>query len=158
MKTIKFLSVISLVLIFAGTTNVFSGSFSNYITGRLVKAPIKYQVNINLPLGVEICNTYLVQVTDENGRVVAHPQVFVPGISKYVFEETFTTPGKERIAWLVLAATLAPSICPINLITQPDTEMGPFYPGQTYSFYLNPVIVKEAVPPIPVDDGNARDD
>jgi hypothetical protein len=145
MKTIKFFSVLILALIFAGVNTVYPGSGLTSSANNLNKTTIKYEVNINLLSGTFLCNTYLVQVTDEKGIPVAHAQIFVPGKSKYVFNEVATKPGKERIASLVLPYTYAPYVCPIGLITKPDVKMGPFYPGKTYYFNLYPQIVKEVI-------------
>jgi|WetSurMetagenome_2_1015567.scaffolds.fasta_scaffold558082_1 hypothetical protein len=143
MKTIKFFSVLSLVLIFAGVNAVYSGNGLNQTSNKLYKTTIRYQVNIHLASWVNLSNTYLVQVTDEKGRVVAHPQVFNPAIKQYVFNEVVSAPAKVRIASLVLSDDGTNS--PISLITKPDVKVGMFYPGQTYSFDLYPIIEKNVI-------------
>jgi hypothetical protein len=144
MKTTKFFSVLSLALIFTGVNSVFS---SNVLTDNLQKSlrpVIRYEITVHLATGFNTCNSslYLIQVTDETGRVVAPAKVFIPGNSKYVINETISVKGKVRIASLILPANIDPSGCPNMLITKPDVKMGPFMPGQTYSFDLYPIIQK----------------
>jgi hypothetical protein len=136
MKTTKRLTVLSLILIFIGLNSVYSsdGLIGNPQMTR--KINIKYEVNVYLFSRIELCNTYLVQVTDETGRLVAPPKVFVPGISRYVFAEDGPAQGRVRVAMLVLAPDVDPVACPIQIGARPDVKMGPFVPGQTYPFVL----------------------
>jgi hypothetical protein len=145
MKTTKLFSVLSLVLIFAGANTIYADNNPISKSKKPGVPNIRYEVAIHLSLGATFCNTYLVQVTDESGRLVAPPEIFVPGTSKYVFNELFSVPGRARIASLVLPANVDPYICPSNLITKPDVKMGPFLPGHTVSFNLFPEIQKGAM-------------
>ena len=147
MKTTKFFSILSLALIFAGINSVYS---TNVLTNNLKKSnkpSIRYEVNIHLSSGFNTCNSslYLVQVTDETGHLVAPAKIFVPGISKYVFNETFSLNGRLRIATLILPSNVDPFVCPNNPSTKPDVKMGPFLPGQTYSFDLYPIVPKGTI-------------
>jgi hypothetical protein len=144
MKTLKFFSVLSLALIFAGVNAVYSNNLLIGNTKYLNKATIRYEVTIHLSSGINICNNnlYLVQVKDERGRLVAPAQTFVPGINKYVFNETVSVEGRLRVAMLVLPSNVDPFVCQNNLITKPDVKIGPFLLGQTYSFDLYPLIQK----------------
>ena len=145
MKTAKIFSVLSLALIFAAANTVYSKgrTTDNRMQGE--KKGIRYEVTIHLSQMFSFCNTYLVKMTDASGRSVANPQVFVPGISKYVFNETVATPGNIRIASLVLPENIDPYFCSYNLVTKSEPMMGPFKAGQTYSFDLFPLIVKGAI-------------
>jgi hypothetical protein len=147
MKTTKFFSVLSLALIFAGINAVYSTNVPTDNPKKLIKPTIRYEVTVHLSSGFNICNysLYLVQVTDEAGHPVAPAKIFVPGISKYVFNETFSHEGKLRIATLFLPSNVDPIVCPNTLITKPDVKMGPFLPGQTYSFDLYPVVPKGTI-------------
>ena len=145
MKTLKFFLVLCLVLIFAGVNAVYSNNGLTGNTKPLNRATLKYEVNITLSSGIDFCNTYLVQVSDETGRHVAHAQIFVPGINKYVFTETVSGPIKVRIATLEILSGFELLGCPINLITKPDVNMGPFFPFETYYFYLFPVAQKVVI-------------
>jgi hypothetical protein len=145
MKTTKIFSVLSLVLIFAGVNAIYADNNPNVKSKKPDVPNIRYEVAIHLSLGVSLCNTYYVQITDESGRLAAPRQVFVAGTSKYVFNELFSVPGRARIASLVLPSNFDPYLCPNNLITKPDVEMGPFLPGRTVSFDLYPLIQKGAI-------------
>jgi hypothetical protein len=145
MKTIKFFSVLSLALILAVATAVYATNKPIKSSGKLIKTTIKYEVNVHLQdIGNDLCNTYLVQVTDENGNPVAHPQVYVPGTSRYIFNETSSAPVKIRIASLILSNGELHG-CAISLVTPKDIKIGQFLPGQTYWFDLYPAVVKEDI-------------
>ena len=141
MKTTKFFSVLSLALIFAGVNAVYSNTVVTGNPQKLINSTIRYEVTVHLELGINICNSnlYLVEVTDETGRLVAPAKIFVPGISKYVFNETVSVKGRLRVASLVLPSNVDPFVCPNNLITKPDVKIGPFIQGMTYIFDLYPV-------------------
>jgi hypothetical protein len=145
MKTTKFFAVLSLALIFAGVNAIYAGDNPNNKSKKPDLPNIRYEVAVHLSLGASLCNTYYVQVTDESGRLVAPPKAFVPGISKYVFNETVSVPGRARIASLVLPANVDPYACPNILVTKPEIKMGTFLPGRTISFDLFPVIQKGAM-------------
>jgi hypothetical protein len=140
MKTTKTFSILSMILIFAGVSAFCSGSNSVGNPQMTRKINIKYEVNVYLFSRIELCNTYLVEVTDETGRLVAPPKVFVPGISRYVFMEDGPAKGKVRVAQLVLAPDVDPVLCPIRIAARPDVKMGPFELGQTYPFVLRPIL------------------
>jgi hypothetical protein len=140
MKTTKLFSVLCLALILVGVNTVYS-------TNRLVDKPgltrkinIKYEVNVYLSSRIDLCNTYLVQVTDESGRLVAPAKVFVPGISRYMFAEDGPAQGKVRVAMLVMAQDVDTYLCPIHVAARPDVKMGPFLLGQTYPFVLRLIL------------------
>ena len=142
MKTAKIFSVLSLALIFATASTLYS---KDRITDNKIQGPkkgIRYEVTIHLSQLVSFCNTYLVKITDESGRAVAPPQVYVPGVSKYVFNETVVVPARVRIASLSLLANVDPYYCSYNLVTKSEPMMGPFKAGQAYSFNLFPMVVK----------------
>ena len=143
MKTIKYFSILSLLLIFTGITAVYSVSRqTSSNSGRVIRPTINYEVRIHLTdKGSSLCNTYLVQVTDENGVPVAHAQQYVPGTDLYVFNEVFTQSAKARIASLVLLSNVSNESCPDNLSTKSSVMTGPFVPGQTYIFDLFPGII-----------------
>jgi hypothetical protein len=145
MKTTKIFSVLSLALIFATAITVYSKDRMTDNPNQLKKATIRYEVTVHLSSVLNLCNTYLVKITDEQGRPVAHPQVFVPGVSKYVFNENVSVPAKIRVASLALPENIDPYFCPTNLNTKSEPMWGPFFPGQTYSFDLYPIIEKGAV-------------
>ena len=144
MKTIKIIPVLSLALIFATVNAAFSGTIKPGSTEPTVKN-IKYQVNVHLASDLNLCNTYLIQVVDENGLLVAPPQTFVPGISSYTFISLPQAIGILRpIGWktkrtAMLISAGSPEIdCSVDLVTRPDSKFGTFISGQTYYFNLFP--------------------
>ena len=145
MKTIKFFSVLSLVLIFAGVNAVYSGNRITNKPKQLIKVTtIRYEVNINFWDVIDLCNTYWVRVTDETGRLVAPAQIFVPGMNQYTFyseskERALKERGSKRIAMLVISPYLRNLECENNLFTLMDVKTGLFLKGQIYSFDLFPL-------------------
>lgn len=143
MKTSKYFSVLSLALIFAGVTAGFSTKVEDQ-NSQISKVPmIRYQVNVHLASDKAICNTYWIQVTDENGRLVAPAQVFVPGKIQYAFyseskDRAVRERGTKRVAMLVTDPKIRNLECEINLFSLPNVRTGSFLPGHTYSFDLIP--------------------
>ena len=142
MKTTKFFSVLSLVLIFAAVNSAFADDNPRDKSKKPDIPNIRYEVAIHLSLGASLCNTYYIQITDESGRLAAPRKAFVPGTSKYVINEMFSVPGRARIVSLVLPSNVDPYACPNNLITRPDVKVGPFFSGLTYSFDIFPLLQK----------------
>jgi hypothetical protein len=144
MKTIKYISTLSLVLIFAGITAVYATNKPTRNSGNLIKKAISYEVRVHLQDGAAHCNKYLVQVTDENGNLVAPAKLFVPGTSRYIFSETTSVQMKTRIASLILWNGDL-NDCEIKLVAEKDIRTGQFLPGQTYWFDLYPMVVKDGL-------------
>jgi hypothetical protein len=140
MKAIKYLSLLSLILIFSGVNKVYSDNVTNDRPQMTTSTNIKYEVNVYLFVRMDLCNTYWVQVTDETGRLVAPAKIFVPGIQRYVFSENGPAQGKIRVAMLVTAKNVDLYACPVNLGARPDVKLGPFLKGQTYPFVLRPFL------------------
>ena len=141
MKTTKFFSVLSLALIFVGVTSGFSKNFENLKAKNLQGTGIRYQVAIHPELSTAPCNTYLVQIVDETGSLVAPAQVFVLGVNKYVFYEKVSAMGSmypRRVAKLIPIKYPEHYVCAYPLFTLPDVKIGPFLSGQTYNFDLYP--------------------
>ena len=141
MKTIKLFSVLSLAIILTGINAAYSSnSLSDNPKGPHT-ASVSYDVYIHLVTDNNICNVYLVQVTDEKGRLVAPFQIYVPGVTKYNFHEQGLMRGKLRIASLVRATYPNHFVCVNDLYSSPATKEGPFLMGHTYSFDLYPVLM-----------------
>ena len=140
MKTIKFFSVLSLALILFGVTGAFSKKTDPIGSVSLQVLGIQYHVSIHPALSAAPCNTYLVQVVDETGRLVAPAQVYVPGINGYSFVEKFSTDVNRtrRIAMLVEVKSPQRPICTSSLFTLPAIRLGPFLAGHLYTFDLYP--------------------
>ena len=102
MKTTKFFSALSFAMIFSAAT------FAATIGGVTKNDPISinpvvnHHVNVNLTIDKRICNWYLVEILDGQGRLVAPAKNYVPGVSAYDFYERGPASG-VRIAVLVLA-------------------------------------------------------
>jgi hypothetical protein len=142
MKTTKIFSVLSLALIFAVSTS-FAKKNENPIAKSTQAASINYEVVIHTDVLAAPCNTYLIKVVDEFGRLVAPAQVFAPGINKYSFKEKVgakTNKFSRRVAMLVPAKYPDHFVCAAALHATPDVKFGPFLAGQTYYFDLQPRI------------------
>ncbi len=137
MKTTKFFSALSFAMIFSAAT------FAATIGGVTKNDPISinpvvnHHVNVNLTIDKRICNWYLVEILDGQGRLVAPAKNYVPGVSAYDFYERGPASG-VRIAVLVLAPMNSHFICETELFTAPAMISGKFLPGQTYRYELNP--------------------
>jgi hypothetical protein len=133
------LSFVSLALILIGMN---AGYPKNELTkgpGELHKASVSYEVNIHVAADYEICNNYLIQITDEKGRIVAPSQIYKPGVTRYNFHEQGPIRGKSRIVMLVGANYPQHFACANDLYAAPASRGGPFLYGHTYSFDLYPV-------------------
>jgi hypothetical protein len=140
MKTTKLLSILGLIMIFSGAAKVYSDNVSANIPRMTTTNSIRYEVNVYFFSRIELCNTYLIQVTDETGRPVAPPKTFVPGIQRYIFTETGPAQGKIRVAMLVRIPDAAETSCRNQIGARDDVKLGPFTPGQSYPFLLRPFL------------------
>ena len=140
MKTIKLLSILSLIMILSGAKSSYSDNVPTNNPRVSTMNVIRYEVNVYLFSRIELCNTYLIEVTDETGRPVAPPKTFVPGIQRYIFTETGPAQGKLRVARLVLSPDVDPVVCRVQIGARDDVKMGPFKPGQSYPFVLRPFL------------------
>jgi hypothetical protein len=141
MKTTTFLSVLSLALIFAGVNAVYANKLLSDNPNTPHTASVSYDVYIHLVAGNDLCNVYLVQVTDEKGRLVAPFQIYNHSVTKYNFHEQGPMRGKLRIASLVKVTYPNHFVCVNDLTTPPATKEGPFLMGHTYSFDLYPILM-----------------
>jgi hypothetical protein len=137
MKTTKIYTVLSLVLVFAAVTSSFGSAIGKITAEGVVNRGIHHVVNVNLTIDKPLCNTYLVEIRDAQGQLVAPSQRYVPGVSKYEFFERGPASG-VRIASLVRANYGNHFICEYELFTSPAFVAGPFLIGQTYRFDLFP--------------------
>jgi hypothetical protein len=137
MKTTQIFSFLSLVLIFTAFSSAFSSN-----TGKKEVVPanpvVRHQVNIQLESSdLDLCNTYLVEILDGNGRLVAPAKRYIPSESKYIFYERGPAKG-VRLAVLVLAPTHSQFQCERELFAEPVLVYGPFEAGSTYRYDLFP--------------------
>lgn len=139
MKSIKTTALVSFLVIFSASTIARSENITTNKPTVSTINNIRYEVSVLLFTRLDLCNTYLVEVTDESGRQVAPPKVYIPGVQKYVFTETGPAQGKLRVAKLVMAPD-ADKVCQIHLGAPEDVKIGPFYHGQSYPFTLRPIL------------------
>ena len=113
MKTTKILTILSLAILFAiSSTGNANGVDTRNKQGSAMPS-VTFQVSIHLSgLTKDICNPYIIQIIDENGRIVAPAQVFNPSTTKYVFREKTPVTGKTRIAVLMPVRTAEYVISP----------------------------------------------
>ena len=141
MKTAKFFSFLSLALIFSGINTAYPKNVMTDNPNGPQTASVSYDVYVHLVGDNNLCNVYLVQVTDEKGRLVAPVKRYEPGVTKYNFHEQGLVRGRLRIANLVRAEYPNHFVCVNDLITAPAVKEGPFLMGHTYSFDLYPAWV-----------------
>jgi hypothetical protein len=146
MKTTNNLSALGLALIFVGITAGFSKKVADINTSQVFRGPtITYLVNVHVSADIPLCNSYLVQITDETGRLVAPAQPFVLGKNLYTFysvskERGYRERGTKRIAMLVTNTKFGALECDNKLYAQADVKSGLFVVGQTYTFNLFPFV------------------
>ena len=137
MKATKNYTALSFALIFAATLYAsasFAGLDPKGISGT---ACIRYQVNVMINNEKPLCNTYLIEIRNERGALVAPARVFTPGVTQYSFYERGPASG-FRIARLVRAEFGDRYICEHELFARPAIQKGTFEPGKTYRFDLFP--------------------
>jgi hypothetical protein len=145
MKTTKLISAISFALILATATSVFS-AIPEKSANREEKANlITFNVNVHLTSDLAFCGLYQVKLVFADGSLVAAPQTFIAGKSSYVFS-TLLWPGnvrplyiwKTRITALLVPVSPIDIVCPVDLITNPDSKTVLWTTGQNISFNLFP--------------------
>jgi hypothetical protein len=139
MKTTKFYTVLSLVVIFATFSSAFAGGIEKIKSEPSVIGGIRYQVNVNISIEKPLCNTYLVEIRDGQGHLVAPAQRYISGVSRYTFSERGPAEG-VRVACLVRSQYGDRYICEYELFTTPAAVTGHFENGQTYRFDLFPSV------------------
>ena len=141
MKTAAKFSALGLVLLFAVSTAM------SLNIGGAEKAPpavsiYRHVVKVMLSGEFPVCGTYLVEIHDINGKLVAPAKAFVPGMSDYVFYERAGENGSKgpRIATLRKVGPTGGAQCLETLRAVPAVVRGPFEAGKTYIFPLYPKV------------------
>ncbi len=137
MKTTKIFSVLSLALIFNAALSVSAATIDNKALKVGVNPVIRHHVNVMVTNEKKICNFYLVEILDGNGRLVAPAKPYDPNVSNYDFYERGPGSG-VRIAVLILAPVHSHFQCETELFTTPVMVKGPFNVGETYRYDLFP--------------------
>ena len=143
MKTSTFFSALSFALIFALTSSAFAGNIGTK-GGPVPNTSIRYQVNVQMNSEKPLNTVYMVQILNENHKLIAPAQMLTPGKTQYTFFEKGPADG-IRIAIIVKAA-LGGNGGPdpyVTLVADPSVLKGPFEVGQTYRFDLFPKLVGE---------------
>jgi hypothetical protein len=124
MKTLKIISAL-LVMVSLTVTATVSAQRSSDLSG-----PVTYIVTVNqVDLGE--C-PYVINVLDDHGAPVAHPQLFSPDILVYTFEEWGPINGNLRVVTL---EKLEGTGCETtHFFFNPVKLTGPFVPGCKYAF------------------------
>lgn len=106
MKTTKKIAALGVMLLFA----VISAYAANIDKGHppVVNPMIRHIVYIESFNDVPFTGTYVVEIRNESGQLVAYPQLFVPGTSKYVFNERPFEGEGARTAYLRLVTNTDP--------------------------------------------------
>ncbi len=145
MKKSHILSLSIAMIILTFTSGFSANNVTNTTNAALISqfGDISYRVNINLG-ELNLCNTYLVELMDANGRLVAPAQEYKNGVNSYTFHERGPVTG-VRVAALVMA-NWDHFICRQELYTSPAIYYGLFLNGKTYFFNLYPTIHTIKVP------------
>jgi hypothetical protein len=136
MKTLAktLIAVILLMVSF----QVFSANDKGAIAGSRM---IIYQINIHITTDPSFFYGahFFVVITDENGRLVAPPQLSNINKLIYTFSEAGPVKG-TRVARLVLDPNT--DILSDRIIVSPDAKTGVFVPGSVYIFNLWPATTR----------------
>ena len=136
MKTTKKIAALSLMLLFAVIT-----AYSSTI-GQTKKptpsAMIRHQVTIMLQNDNRICGTYVVELRNQKGELVAPPKPFIPGTLQYFFYERAFDGEAVRIALIRPVTNTDPSQCANPIYAEPVAIKGIFEAGKTYRYNLVP--------------------
>ena len=139
MKTTKTIAALSLMILFTVVTAFGANAGGAKITPA--KAMVRHLVIIpsfnEQPLSV----VYAVELRNENGKLVAPPQAFVPGKSEYLFQERAFEGEAVRTASIRQMTNTDPWQSELQLQVEPVTIKGTFEAGKTYRYFLQPKLV-----------------
>jgi|WetSurMetagenome_2_1015567.scaffolds.fasta_scaffold55812_2 hypothetical protein len=96
-----------------------------------------YSVTIQLSDLVSYCGTYIVKITNESGKNIAPPQLYVPGQYVYTFSEKTRLINATRIASFVMEQEPI-DICSFPLYAIPHIQQLKLENEQVYQFLLQP--------------------
>jgi hypothetical protein len=136
MKTTKKIAALSLMLLFAVIT-AYSATIGQ-VKSPSPNAMIRHQVTIMLLDDKHICGSYVVELRNQFGQLVAPPKIFIPGTLQYLFYERAFDGEAVRTALLRPLTNTDPAQCASPLFAQPVTIKGIFEAGKTYRYDLVP--------------------
>jgi hypothetical protein len=131
------LSLVSLVVLFAGATLSYSKKDPQKRTNGNNPAGITYVVKIDASDAGSHCYTYIVSVRDEDGNYIDGSIIYMEGINTYVFHESGPISG-TRSAHLERIDYSCSNSCSNVYYTQPEYMQTNFRNGNTYIFHLEP--------------------
>jgi hypothetical protein len=138
MKTTKKIAALSLMLLFAVITAYSTNIGKN--GNPIAITMVRHLVVIPSFNDHIFCGTYVVEIRNENGQLVAPPKLFVPGTSQYLFNERPVAGEGVRTAQLRQLVNNDPWQCEFILTAEPSTIKGTFESGKTYRYMLEPKV------------------
>ena len=138
MKTMTKITALSIALIFSFSTTMFAGNQDTQ-NKKSNNPGIRYQVNVHTNTDQQFCQTFVVEIIDQNNHVIAPVQSYLAEVEGYNFYEAGPVTG-VRIARLANFNTGTLFICDQVVFAAPDVKWGIFKTGQTYTFNLYPSI------------------
>jgi len=120
MKTMKIIFALSLAMI------LFAFNSNNANADNKTNGIIRYQVIIHVDPNLKLTDQMLVFMSDENGRYIDHPQLYVKGATVYNFSEK----GPKTAIRIASVSMLDGN----ELFVVPDVQKGTFEGGQVYKF------------------------
>ena len=137
MKTVKFISALSLaIILLAATSSYAKKPDNNKVPGSV--STVRYEVNVHFSSDKPLCNFYQVQMLDANGNLVATPQAFIQGKTTYSFYEQTHVSAAIRIARMILTPNIDRFVCSEDLSVTPVAKLINFVEHSTYVFDLVP--------------------
>jgi hypothetical protein len=113
-------------------------TIANILPVESNKATVNYQVEVGMTADIEPCGTYLVEMINWHGNLVAPAQLWIPGKDKYFFTEQTHAGMDFRIARLVRVLPVGKEeFCPTSLKAVPDLKNLNLSDGDTYFFKLS---------------------
>jgi hypothetical protein len=124
MKTMKIFFALSLAIILFA----FNSNNANAATKRATGI-IKYQVMVHVDPGFNAPFPMIVTISDENGKYVDHPQIWVDGTMIYGFTEPGPVTGIRTAQ-----VSVYPPVDGMKLDEVPDIQKGTFDGSKIYIF------------------------
>ena len=139
MKTMKKIAALGMMLLLAATTTFAADAGG--IKNPPIAAVIRHMVVLPIHNDMLFCGTYVIEIRNENGQLVAPPKLFVPGIRQYLFFERVFTGEAVRSANLRQVSNTDPWQCESLLYSEPSVIKGMFEAGKTYRYMLDPKVI-----------------
>lgn len=134
MKTTVKISAFTLMLVFAVSTAFASSPLRTTPPSNV----ILHQVNIVPTAEKFLCGSYVVELRNQFGQLVAQPKNFVPGQNTYYFAEKFDGVLLDGVRTAMLKQITGNGLpaCTFTLHADPATLKTTFETGKTYYYDL----------------------